>query len=124
MSVLSLAVMLLDERSTISLRASSARVLVVTPVGGSEQMVKYLLLDHSQRLTGELPVDETATVRAFVWLFAVKSILNNINVLATDPKVHWRWYLFPAERVVGPGSDRWQETLPVSILSSASDTTI
>lgn len=67
----------------------------VTRLFSSEQIVKYLLLDHSQRLTGELLVDETVTVKAFVWFFEVKSVLNNMTVLATDPKVHWRWYCFP-----------------------------
>jgi hypothetical protein len=51
---------------------------------------------------------------AFMWLFALKSVLNSMNLSIADPKVHWKWYLFPAK----------QETLTVSIVSSASDASL
>ena len=80
-----LAQMLQDERTTMGQRAASARVLGTTPVVGS-----YPLLGQSQRLTGEVPVDETATVTAFMWLFAFKSVLSNMHLSIADPKVHWK----------------------------------
>ena len=115
------ALMLQDERTTMEQRASSARMLSTTPGIGTEDVVRYPHLGHSQRLTGEVPVDETATVIAFMWLFALKSVLHNMHLSIADPKVHWKWYLFPAKRDDHPGEGRWQETLPVSIVSSESD---
>ena len=115
-----LALMLQDERTTMGQRASSARMLSTTPGIGSEDVVRYPHLGHSQRLTGEVPVDETATVIAFMWLFALKSVLNNMHLSIADPKVHWKWYLFPAKGIDRQGQERWQEPLPVSIVSSAS----
>ena len=81
-----LAQMLQDERTTMGQRAASARMLSTTPVVGSEDIVRYPLLGQSQRLTGEVPVDETATVTAFMWLFALKSVLNNMHLSIADPK--------------------------------------
>jgi hypothetical protein len=86
-----LALMLQVEKTTMGQCASSARVSSNTPVIGSEDVVKYPLVGHSQCLTGEVPVDETATVTAFMWLFALKSVLNNMHLSIADPKVHWKW---------------------------------
>ena len=60
-------------------------------------------------------------VTAFMWLFALKSVLNNMHLSIADKKVHWKWYLFPAKWIDRPGQERWQEPLLVSIVSSASD---
>ena len=85
-----LAQMLQDERTTMGQRVATARVLGTTPVVCSEDIVRYPLLGQSQRLTGEVPVDETATVTAFMWLFALKSVLNNMHLSIADPKVQWK----------------------------------
>ena len=119
-----LAQMLQDERTTMGQGAASARVLGTTPVVGSEDIVRYPLLGQSQRLMGEVPVDETATVTAFMWLFALKSVLNNMHLSIADPKVHCKWYLFPAKWMERPGQERWQKPFPVSIVSSTSDASL
>ena len=59
-------------------------MLGTTPVVGSEDIVRYPLLGQSQRLTGEVPVVETVTVTAFMWLFAFKSILHNVHLSIAD----------------------------------------
>ena len=69
-------------------------------------------------------MDETATVTAFMWLFALKSVLNNMHLSIADPEVLWKWYLFPAKWINRPGQKRWQEPLPVSIVLSASDASL
>ena len=84
-----LAQMLQDERTTMGQRTASARMLSTTPVVGSEDIVRYPLLGQSQRLTGEVPVDQTATVTAFMWLFALKSALNNIGSGIYSPPSGW-----------------------------------
>jgi hypothetical protein len=84
-----LALMLQDKRTTMGQRASSARALTTTPVNGSENVVKYPWLVHSQRLTGEVPVDETATV-AFMWLFTLKIVMTNMHRSIADPSVTFK----------------------------------
>jgi hypothetical protein len=94
-----LAQMIQDEKTTMGQRASSARALTTTQVKGSEDVVKYPHLGHSQRLTGEVPVDETATVTAFMWLFTLKSVMNNMHLSIADPTVEM---VFVPRQVGGP----------------------
>jgi hypothetical protein len=59
-----------------------------------------------------------------MWWFALKSVLNNMHLSIADLKVHWKWYLFPAKRDDCPEQERWQKTLPVSIVSTASNASL
>ena len=75
-----LAAMLRDEKTTMGLRASSARLPNDSPMEGSERLIQNPLLRRNQRLTGELPLEEDSTVQAFTWVFAVKSALSTMEM--------------------------------------------